>query len=59
MKANIMKVLKENTEEYLYNLRTGKNFTDRTQKATTRKKMKLEFIKTNNYSSKILVIKNG
>lgn len=38
MKANIMKVLKENTEEYLYNLRTGKNFKDRTQKATTRGK---------------------
>lgn len=35
MKANTMKILKENTEECQHDLRIGKDFIDRTQKATT------------------------
>lgn len=35
MKANTLKVLKENTEEYIHDLKISKDFIDRTQKATT------------------------
>ena len=60
MKGNTMKVLKENTEEHLQDLRIGKDFIDRTQKATTikEKNLRLEFITTKNFqSSRTLLIK--